>query len=242
MGIELKLELVNEPLKATQTAILVDLEDTMVTVGKRSRIFPVIDSSNYEQIGYYLIGDIYLGADTIVNTEKGAVGEPLEKLAREAFIKCDEIDLTNTKSDDVSDKDFKRIEINAYRHFEKMYKSNFNHRGKFSMNGKRYDWNKDFGNLDFYTYLFDPEEYILIKDDETIIAMDTLEKNIIVCNKKKNSYVEVSKEAGVKVHDNKGQAINVGSSGGIIVNGKNLNEILSSALKPLSDMFNRNKF
>ena len=81
VGIELKLELVNEPLKATQTAILIDLEDTMITIGKRSRIFPVIDSSNYEQIGYYLIGDIYLGADTIVNTQKGAVGEPLEKLA-----------------------------------------------------------------------------------------------------------------------------------------------------------------
>ncbi|HUU77679.1 MAG TPA: hypothetical protein VMX55_04995 [candidate division Zixibacteria bacterium] len=238
----MKLELVNEPLRATQTAILIDLEDTMITVGKKSKIFPVIDSRNYENIGYYVIGDIYLGADTIVNTDKGAVGEPIEKLAREAFIKCEEIDFTNTKSDDISDKEFKSIEIKAYRYFEKMYKSNFNHRGKFTLNGKNYDWQRGIEKLDFYTYLFDPQEFILIKDEETIIALDNMERDIIVCNKKKNSYVEVSKENGVKVHDHKGQAINVGSSGGIMINGKNLSDILSSALKPLSDMFSRNRF
>ena len=238
----MKLELVNEPLKATQTAILVDLEDTMVTIGKKSKIFPVIDSRTYENVGYYLIGDIYLGSDTIVNTDKGAIGEPIEKLAREAFIKCEEIDFTNTKSEIISDREFKSIEIKAYRYFENIYKSNFNHQGKFVLNQKHSNWQREIEKLDFYTYLFDPQEFILIKDDETIITLDNMERDIVVCNKKKNSYVEVSKEKGVKVHDHKGQAINIGSSGGIMINGKNLSDILSSALKPLSDMFNRNKF
>ena len=81
----MKLELVNEPLKVVQTIAIADLEDTIVTVGKRSRIFPVVETRSYETIGYYITGDIYLGADTIVNTQKGAIGEPIEKLAKEGF-------------------------------------------------------------------------------------------------------------------------------------------------------------
>ena len=40
----MKLELVNEPLKVVQTIAIADLEDTIVTVGKRSRIFPVVET------------------------------------------------------------------------------------------------------------------------------------------------------------------------------------------------------
>ena len=239
----MKLELVNEPLRATQTAILVDLEDTMVTVGRKSRIFPVIDSRTYENVGYYLIGDIYLGADTIVNTTKGAIGEPLEKLAREAFIMCNDIDLTNTKSDDVSEKDFRNVEIKAYRYFEQMYKKNFGSKGQFTFNGRKYrNWQDNLENLDFYMYLFDPDEFILIKDDQTLIALSSHEKDVIVCDKKKNSYINVSKKDGVQIHDDKGKVVNVSSAGGVIINGKNLNDIISSALKPLSDMFNKNRY
>lgn len=236
----MKLELVNEPLKATQTIAICDLQDTMVTVGRKSRIFPVIETQTYHNIGYYIIGDIYLGADTIVNTKKGAVGEPLEKLAREAFIKCDEIDLDNTKSDELSEKDFRKTEIQAYRHFEKLHKTDFKKRFNFS-NSSRYKVGNNFEELEFYIYLFDPEEFILIKDDETIIAISKVDDNVTVCDKKKSSYIKVAKDDGVQVHNKKGEVVNVGGTGGVIINGRNLSEIISSALKPISNMFHNNE-
>jgi len=235
----MKLELVNEPLKVIQTIAIADLEDTMVTVGKRARIFPVVETRNYETIGYYITGDIYLGADTIVDTKKGAVGEPIEKLAKEAFIKCDNIDLSNTKSESISDKDFRNIELTAYRYFQKMYDSQFDKFGKreWRVNGKSYSWPKDIDRLEFYIYLFEPEEFILIKDDSTIIAIGKDDKEVVVCDKKKNSYVEVSKKDGVRVSNDSGDVVKTGSSG-VMINGKNLNEIISGALRPLSEMFN----
>lgn len=232
----MKLELVNEPLKATQTIAICDLQDTMVTIGRKSRIFPVIDTNTYHNVGYYIIGDIYLGADTIVNTKKGAVGEPLEKQAQEAFIKCDEIDFSNTKSDEFSEKDFRKTEIQAYRHFEKLYKSNFKNRFNFS-NGRKYKFDNNFEDLEFYIYLFDPEEFILIKDDESIIALSKDDDNVIVCDKKKNSYIKVAKDDGVQIHNKNGEIVNVGGTGGVIINGRNLSDIISSALKPISNMF-----
>lgn len=238
----MKLELVNEPLRTTQRAIIVDLEDTMITIGKRSHIFPVIETQTYETIGYYLIGDIYLGSDTIINTTKGAVGSSIEKLAREAFIKSDTIDFSNTKADKLSDRDFRKVEIKAYRQFEKIYKRHFNRNGNLVINSKRFDKYNKIVDLEFYTYLFDPEEFILIKDNHTIIAISSLEKEVIVCDKKKNSYIEVSKDTGVQIHNNDGQVVDVGSTGGVIINGKNLKEVISGALKPLSNMFDKNNY
>ncbi|MCK5298312.1 MAG: hypothetical protein KAJ76_05360 [Candidatus Heimdallarchaeota archaeon] len=240
----MKLELVNEPLKVVQTIAIADLEDTIVTVGKRSRIFPVVETRSYETIGYYITGDIYLGADTIVNTQKGAIGEPIEKLAKEAFIKCDDIDLSNTKSETLSDKDFRKVELTAYRYFQKIQDSQFSKHGKseWRVNGKRYSWPRDLSRLDFYIYLFEPEEFILIKDNHSIIAVGKDEREVIVCNKKKNSYVVVSKKDGVKVSNNNGEIVRA-SSDGVMIDGKSLNEILKGALRPLSEMFNgRRKF
>jgi len=240
----MKLELVNEPLKVVQTIAIADLEDTIVTVGKRSRIFPVVETRSYETIGYYITGDIYLGADTIVNTKKGAIGEPIEKLAKEAFIKCDDIDLSNTKSETLSDKDFRKIELTAYRYFQKIHDSQFNKHGKskWRVNGKRYSWPQDLNRLDFYIYLFEPEEFILIKDNHSIIAIAKDEREVIVCNKKKNSYVKVSKKDGVKVSNDNGEIVSA-SSDGVMIDGKSLNEIIKGALRPLSDRFNgRRKF
>ncbi|TET27301.1 MAG: hypothetical protein E3J70_12220 [Candidatus Heimdallarchaeota archaeon] len=240
----MKLELVNEPLKVVQTIAIADLEDTIVTVGKRSRIFPVVETRSYETIGYYITGDIYLGADTIVNTKKGAIGEPIEKLAKEAFIKCDDIDLSNTKSETLSDKDFRKIELTAYRYFQKIHDSQFNKHWKseFRVNGKRYSWPQDLNRLDFYIYLFEPEEFILIKDNHSIIAIAKDEREVIVCNKKKNSYVKVSKKDGVKVSNDNGEIVRA-SSDGVMIDGKSLNEIIKGALRPLSDRFNgRRKF
>jgi len=238
----MKLELVNEPLRTTQRAIIADLEDTMITIGKRAHIFPVINTRTYENIGYYLIGDIYLGSDTIINTNKGAIGSSIEKLAREAFIKCDTIDFSNTKADNLSDKDFRKVEIKAYRHFEKIYKRHFNGKGNLIINSKRFDNYNKLEDVEFYTYLFDPEEFILIKDNQTIIAISSLENEVIICDKKKNSYIEVSKDTGVQIHNNDGQVVNIGSTGGIIINGKNLKEVISGALKPLSNMFDKNNY
>ena len=236
----MKLELVNEPLKVTQTAIIADLEDTMVTLGKKTRVFPVVETRSFETIGYYITGDIYLGSDTIVNTDKGAIGDPIEKLSKQAFLKYDDIDFNNTKSDELSDRDFRKIEIEAYRYFEKMHRSQENVRGKFTVNGKRYRWPEKLDELDFYIYLFEPEEFILIKDEQSIIAIGKDDKEVIVCDKKKKSYVEVSKADGVRVSNNKGEVVKT-STNGVIINGKNLNEIISNALRPLSDMFNHKR-
>lgn len=236
----MKLELVNEPLRATQTIAICDLEDTMVTINKKTLLFPVIDTSNFEQIGYYLLGDIYIGADTIVNTDKGAVGESIEKLGKSAFVKSDQIDINNTKSEDVSEKDFRRIEINAYRFFEKLYKSKVT--SNFRLDLGDFKWDNKFEKLEFYIYLFDPEEFILIKNDDTIIALSQFEKDVIVCNKKKNSYIKVAKDEGVQIHNEKGEVVSVNSAKGVIINGKNLSEIISGALKPLSNMFSKQDY
>jgi len=238
----LKLELVNEPLKVTQSTIVADLEDTMITIGKRSRMFPVVDTNTYETIGYYITGDVYLGADTIVNTAKGAVGEPIEKLAKEAFVKYDSIDLSNTKSDDMSEKDFRNTELRAYRNFEKMHNSDFSRYGDFRFNKRHLKWSQKMDEFDFFIYLFEPEEFILIKDDQTLIALSKDDREIIVCDKKKNSYVEVSKSEGVHVSNDSGEIIRAGSTNGLTINGKNLNEIISGALRPLQDMFSKRKF
>ncbi len=235
----MKLELVNEPLKVIQTIAIADLGDTMVTVGKRSRIFPIVETRNYEIIGYYLSGDIYLGADTIVDTKKGAVGEPIEKLAKEAFIKYDNIDLSNTRAETLSDKDFRKIELTAYRYFQKIHESQINNFDKreWRVNGKRYSWPRDIDRIEFYIYLFEPEEFILIKEEETIIAIGKDDKEVIVCDKKKNSYVELSNKKGVKVSTDSGDVVKTCSTGSVIINGKNLNEIISGALRPLSEIF-----
>ncbi len=238
----MKLELVNEPLKVTQSTIIVDLEDTMITIGKRARMFPVVDTQSYETIGFYIIGDVYLGADTIVNTAKGAVGEAIEKLSKEAFVKYHNIDLSNTKSDDVSEKDFRNIELKAYRNFEKLHKSEFMGHGNFRFNGNRFSWPNKLDSLDFFTYLFDPEEFILIKDKESLIALSKDDREVIVCDKKKNAYVEVSKKDGVRVSNNNGEIIRAGSTNGLTINGKNLNEIISGALRPIQDMFSKRNF
>ncbi|MFW9922581.1 MAG: hypothetical protein ACFFDW_04740 [Candidatus Thorarchaeota archaeon] len=236
----MKLELVNEPLRATQTIAICDLEDTMITINKKTYLFPVINTSNFEQIGYYLLGDIYLGADTIINTSKGAVGDPIEKLGKSAFVKCDDIDLTHTKSEDVSEKDFRRIEINAYRFFEKLYKNQIS--ANFKIELDEFKWDNKFEKLEFYIYLFDPEEFILIKNDDSLIALSQFEKDVIVCNKKKNSYIKVAKDEGVQIHNEKGEVVNVNSTNGVIINGKNLSQIISGALKPLSNMFNKQDY
>lgn len=235
----MKLELINEPLKVTESTIIADLEDTMLTVGKRSKIFPVIETRSYETIGYYIIGDIYLGADTIVNTNKGAVGDPIEKLSQEAFVKCDNIDLTNTKSDSISDKDFRKIEINAYRNFERIHNSDLIKHGNFKINGRHFSWHNKVDDFNFFIYLFDPEEFILIKDHNSLIVISKDDKEVIVCDKKKNSYVEVSKKEGVQVSSAKGEIIKTSSTGGIVINGKNLSDIVSDALKPFREMFRR---
>jgi hypothetical protein len=238
----MKLELINEPLKVTESTIIADLEDTMLTIGKRSKIFPVIETRSYETIGYYIIGDIYLGADTIVNTKKGAVGDPIEKLSREAFVKCEKIDLTNTKSDSVSDKEFRSIEIRAYRNFERIHESDIVKYSNFRLNRKRYDWANKVAEFDFFIYLFDPEEFILIKDKNSLIALSKDEKEVIVCDKKKNSYVEVSKKNGVNVSSANGKIIKTSSTGGIIINGKDLSDIISDAMIPFREMFRRKDF
>lgn len=238
----MKLELVNEPLKVTQSTIIADLEDTMITIGKRSRMFPVVDTNSYETIGFYITGDIYLGADTIVNTAKGAVGEPLEKLAKEGFVKYDSMDLSNTKSDDISDKDFRNVEIRAYRNFEKMYTSDFGRKASHHFKHKRSNWTEKIDEFDFFVYLFDPEEFILIKDEQSIIVLSKDDREVIVCDKKKNSYVEVSKSEGVRVSNNNGEIVRVGSTNGLTINGKNLNDIISGALRPIQDMFSKRKF
>lgn len=236
----MKLELVNEPLKVTQTAIVADLEDTMVTLGKRTKIFPVVETHSFETIGYYITGDIYLGSDTIINTDKGAIGDPTEKLSKKAFLKHEDLDFNNTKSDELSDRDFRKIEVEAYRYFEKMYRSQKNSHRKFIANNKKYRWPDELDDLDFYIYLFEPEEFVLIKDNQSIISLSKDSSEVIICDKKKNSYVEVSKEDGVKVSTKKGEIVKT-SNTGVIINGKNLNEIISNALHPLSGMFNHKR-
>ncbi|NHK30174.1 MAG: hypothetical protein FK730_02395 [Asgard group archaeon] len=238
----MKLELINEPLKVTESTIIADLEDTMLTIGKRSKIFPVIETRSYETIGYFIIGDIYLGADTIVNTKKGAVGEPIEKLSQEAFVKCEKIDLSNTKSDSVSDKDFRTIEIRAYRNFEKIHESDIIKHSDFRLNKKRFNWSSKVNEFDFFIYLFDPEEFILIKDKNSLIALSKDEKEVIVCDKMKNSYIEVSKNNGVNVSSANGKIIKTSSTGGIVINGKDLSEIISDAMTPFREMFRRKDF
>ncbi|HUT81810.1 MAG TPA: hypothetical protein VMZ29_11460 [Candidatus Bathyarchaeia archaeon] len=238
----MKLELVNEPLKVIQSTIIVDLEDTMITIGKRSRMFPVVDTRSYETLGFYIIGEIYLGADTIVNTAKGAVGEAIEKLSREAFVKYSNVDLSNTKSDDINEKDFRNIELKAYRNFERLHKSEFTSHGNLILNGNRLSWPDRLDTLDFFTYLFEPEEFILIKDNESLIALSKDDREVIVCDKKKNTYVEVSKKDGVRVSNNNGEIIRAGSTNGLTINGKNLNEIISGALRPIQNMFSGRKF
>lgn len=238
----MKLELINEPLKVTESTIIADLEDTMLTIGKRSRIFPVIETKSYETIGYFIIGDIYLGADTIVNTLKGAVGDPIEKLSREAFVKCDKIDLTNTKSDSISDKDFRIIEIRAYRNFERIHDSEIIKNSHFRVNKKQYNWPSRGNEFDFFIYLFDPEEFILIKDKNSLIALSKEDKEVIVCDKKKNSYVEVLKNEGVQVSSANGKIIKTSSTGGIVIDGKELSDIISDAMTPFREMFRRKDF
>jgi len=233
----MKLELVNEPVRTTQTAVFVDLEDTMITLGRKSRIFPVANSRTGETIGYYATGDIYLGSDTIVETEKGAIGEALEKLANNAFIRTDNADFENTKSDFLSEKDFRNVELEAYRYFEKMHQSQRDKHKNIIFNKRHYQWPNDVSSLEFYVYLFQPEECILIKDKGTIIVISSTDKNIIVCDKKKNSYVQVSKGEGVKVMNMKGGTVTTSPKGGVVINGKKLSEIIGSALEPLSDMF-----
>lgn len=239
----MKLELVNEPVRTTQTAVFVDLEDTMITLGRKSRIFPVVNSRTGETIGYYVTGDIYLGSDTIVETEKGAVGEPLEKLANNAFIRTEDADFTNTKSDFLSDKDFRKIEVDAYRFFEKMHENQRDEQKNIVFNRRHYNWPNDINRLEFYVYLFHPEECILIKDKGSIIVISSTDKNIIVCDKKKRSYVQVSKGEGVKVMNKKGGTVTTSPRGGVVINGKKLSEIIGGALEPLSDMFSKkNKY
>ncbi|MBN1328907.1 MAG: hypothetical protein JXA54_05485 [Candidatus Heimdallarchaeota archaeon] len=238
----MKLELINEPLKVIQSTIIVDLEDTMITIGKRSRMFPVVDTKSYETIGFYIIGEVYLGADTIVNTAKGAVGEAIEKLSKEAFVKYSNIDLSNTKSDDINEKDFRNIELKAYRNFERLHRSEFARHGHISINGNYLSWTNKIDALDFFAYLFEPEEFILIKDNESLIALSKDDREVIVCDKKKNAYVEVSKKDGVRVSNNNGEIIRAGSTNGLTINGKNLNEIISGALRPIQDMFSNRKF
>jgi hypothetical protein len=238
----MKLELVNEPLKVSQTTIIADLEDTMITIGKRAKIFPVIETESYNTIGYYLIGEIYLGADTIINTDKGAIGEPIEKLSNEAFVRYNDIDLSNMKSDTISEREFRNIEIKAYRNFELINESELTKHGNININGRRFNWFNRKSELDFFIYLFNPEEFVLIKDNNSLIALSKDDLEVIVCDKKKNSYVEVSKSEGVQVSSAKGEIIKTSSTGGIIINGKELKEILSDAFKPFRNMFGRKNF
>ena len=145
----MNLELVNESVKVTQTSAFIDLEDTMITLSRKARIFPVIDSRTSETIGYYIIGDIYLGADTIVNTKKGAIGDPIEKLAKEAFIKSESADFSNTKTEFVNDREFRKIELDAFRNFEKISKNKFGKKNAFKINGIHYDFPGKIDDLDF---------------------------------------------------------------------------------------------
>jgi len=232
----MKLELINEPQKVSQPTIIADLEDTMITIGKRSRLFPVIDSETNEHVGYYLIGDLYLGADTIVITERGAIGDPIEKLAREAFVSSKKIDLVNVKPTSISEKDFRKIELQAFRNFQKMKSFQLKQK-KIVLNGNRLYWPRDLKQFEFFTYLFEPETFILIKDKESLIAMSEEEQAIVICNKRKNSYIEISKSAGVKISNKKGEIINAHTTKGLIINGKSLNEILLGVFDTLRSMF-----
>lgn len=236
----MKLELVNEPLKVTTRTIIADLEDTMITVGKRSIIFPVVETQNFQTIGYYITGNVYLGADTIVNTKKGAVGDPIEKLSQAAFISYEDIDLSNTKSGNMSEKEFRNVEIKAYRYFQKMEESNIGKTNKYiTKKGKHTNWPNKLEDLDFYAYLFEPEEFVFIKHEDSLIALSKDEKEVIVCDKSKNSYVEVSKDEGVMIQNDSGQVIKTDTVNGLMINGKNLNDIISNALSPVKEMFRR---
>ncbi|NHJ87945.1 MAG: hypothetical protein FK734_20950 [Asgard group archaeon] len=238
----MNFELVNEPLKTNQSTVIVDLEDTMVTIGKRSKIFPVVDSKSFKTVGYYLSGEVYLGADTIVNTSKGAVGSATEKLSNEAFVKCDQIDLSNTKSDSISEKEFRNIERQAYRYFEKMRLSKFMDKAEWNFHGKNHRFSDNLDDLEFLIYLFDPEEFMLIKNDDSLIAIGKDDREVIVCDKKKNSYVEVSKNQGIRVSNDKGEVVKTDSKNGLIINGKNISEIIEGAIRPVSEFFSKKKF
>ncbi len=232
----MQLELINEPLKVTQPTIIADLEDTMVTIGKRSRMFPVKDFKTNEIKGYYIVGDIYLGADTIVITEQGAVGDPIEKLAREAFVSNQNIDLSNAKPDNVSEKDFRKIELDAYRNFQKMEKFGLEHK-KIVIEGIKFHLSKKIAGKYFFVYLFNPEEFILVKERELLIALSDEDRAIIICNKAKNSYVEVSKSQGVKISNQKGETINANSTNGLVINGRGLDEIIFTVFDNLKNVF-----
>ena len=238
----MKLELVNEALKATGSTIVIDLEDVMVTLGKKTLLFPVINSTNSEEIGYYITGDIYVGADTIVDTSKGAIGNPIEKISRACLVISKNTDLSSLKSDNLSEKDFRKIEVEAFHSFEKLSESNLLKKGKMTINGKKIFWSDKIDDMDFYVHLFNPEEFILIKNNETLVAISNEETEIVVCDKKKKSYIEVLKNEGVRISNNKGEVINTSISGGIFINGRHLSEIISNALRPISDIFNKKKY
>jgi hypothetical protein len=235
----MKLELVNKPEKVTRTAIMVDLEDAMVTIGRKSKIFPVINYHTNETVGYYVTGDLYLGADTIVNTKKGAIGEPVEILAKEGFIKSEEFDFSHTKSISISDKEFREIEKQAYRYFEKVNKSYALKESKTHIRGYSISWPDNLTEVELFVYLFKPEQFLLIKKDLSLILINELNREIIVCDKKKNNYIEVKKGKGVLVHNKKGEVVKVNSANGVYINGKNIHEIISSALHPLTEAFDR---
>ncbi|MBD3191388.1 MAG: hypothetical protein GF308_12130 [Candidatus Heimdallarchaeota archaeon] len=236
----MKFELINEPLKVKRTsifgdseAILVDLEDTMVIINQKSKLFPVVHIRTGKRVGFFVVEEIYLAADTIVNTAKGAVGEPLEKHSTAGFIKSESFDLSNTKEITISEKEFREIERKAYHYLDKLEEGSYLERSSsYSFNFHRHQSLNNLEELDFFAYLFEPEEFLLLKEEEKIIVIAKEKRNVIVCDKKKRTYINVSKENGVQIFGQDGKEVYVGSAGGVVIGGQRLKDIIGKALRP----------
>lgn len=236
----MKFELINEPLKVKRTsifgdseAILVDLEDTMVIINQKSKLFPVANVRTGKRIGFFVLEEIYLAADTIINTSKGAVGEPMEKHSTAGFIKADSFDLSSTKEITVSEKEFREIERKAYHYLEELEEGNYvDHTSSYSFNFRRHQSPNNLEELEFFAYLFEPEKILLIKDKKKIIVIAKEERNVLVCDKKKGTYINVSKEHGVQIFGKDGKEISVSSAAGVVIGGQRLKDIIGKALQP----------
>lgn len=234
----LKVELMNEPVKVRRPTIFTEKEDILTKVEKNTIIFPVVNVKTYETIGYYLLGEIHLAADTLVNTEKGAVGEPIQKKLAKCFISNEEYDFSHTKHHSINKKEFRRIERETFHYFKEIDNTFDNEYIKQKIRGKKFSHKVD--EVDFYFHAFSPEILRVIKYNQTLIVLSRDDKEIIICDKKQKNFVHIGKEHGILIQNGDGQNVNINTDEGVSINGKNLKDILSNAFKSVRDSFKQN--
>lgn len=235
----MNVEIVNRPLKTRSKVIFIDEGDTIVTLERGTLLFPVIDIHSGNDIGYYLLGDIYVGADTIIETKEGAVGSSIEKTTEEAFVSSKNYDFSHTKSVNLWDRKFRKIEEQAYDFFDKLSKNRKILVNEHKVGDLRIDLPDELNNCECYVHFLEPDEFILLKRHNKIISISKEDDLVLVCDKNKNSYVKISKKDGVKVYNHTGQRVVVNGKEGVIINGKNLKTLFKDVFSSFSTNFRR---